>query len=177
MGTQHLVLLLINVIGGAAVIGSYVLGVQGQPGGLNALWGGVPGSIRPVYGVSRLLAAAGYLAVLYFVFFRLSPEQVSFGGRFGFGLLYLVFVGILLPSAFWMPLTNMYLAGASTGLWVAIRTVLALVGLASIVLVCALYSLHGQQGGTAYWVAVAGSAYFAFHTAVLDAIIWAALFK
>jgi hypothetical protein len=76
-----------------------------------------------------------------------------------------------------MPLTNMYVASPSTGLWIGIRTVLALVGLASIGLLVALLTLQGKVPGIAYWLAVGGSAYFAFHTAILDAIIWAALFK
>jgi hypothetical protein len=40
-----------------------------------------------------------------------------------------------------------------------------------------LISLHSQQSGVAYWAAVTGACYFAFHTAVLDAIFWPALFK
>jgi hypothetical protein len=51
------------------------------------------------------------------------------------------------------------------------------VGLASASLVWALLSLQTKTPGIAYWLAVAGSSYFAFHTLVLDAIIWAALFK
>jgi hypothetical protein len=39
-----------------------------------------------------------------------------------------------------------------------------------------LLNLH-ERSGAAYWLAVAGGIYFAFHTFVLDAIIWAALFK
>ena len=42
MGTQQIILLIINVIGGVAVIGSYVLGLRGQSGGADVLWGGVP---------------------------------------------------------------------------------------------------------------------------------------
>jgi uncharacterized membrane protein len=76
-----------------------------------------------------------------------------------------------------MPLTNVYVGNQSTGTWIAVRTVLILVGLASIALVWALLSLHSKNHGIAYWLAVAGSGYFAFHTAVLDAIVWAALFR
>jgi len=173
MRRQQLILLLINVVGGVAVIGSYVYGVQAQPGGLDALWGGVPESIRPLYGVSMLIAAAGYLAVIHFLMLRLVPEDTSFGGSLDFSLLYPIFVGILLPSAFWMPLTNVYLASPGAVTWFAVRAVLALVGLASIALVWALVSLRRHHGGAAFWLAVAGSAYFAFHTAILDAIIWA----
>ena len=76
-----------------------------------------------------------------------------------------------------MPLTNLYVANPSTAMWVGVRTVLALVGIGSIALVWALLSLQAKVPGISYWLAVAGSAYFAFHTAVLDAIVWAALFK
>jgi hypothetical protein len=177
MATQHIILLIINVIGGAAVIGSYIFGLSSQAGAANVLWGGVPSNIRPVYTVSMVLSALGYFAFLYFIFFRLAPSEVSIAGVFGFSLFYVIFLLILIPSAFWMPLTNVYVSNPGTGMWILVRTVLALVGLASIALVWALLSLKSGNSGVAYWAAVVGSAYFAFHTAVLDAIIWAALFK
>ena len=59
MGTQQIILLIINILGGAAVIGSYVFGLNGQSGGANVLWGGVPNNIRPVYTVSMILSALG----------------------------------------------------------------------------------------------------------------------
>ena len=76
-----------------------------------------------------------------------------------------------------MQLTNVYVGNPSTGIWIWVRTVLALVGLASIALVLALITLQGKVPGASYWLAVIGSGYFAFHTAILDAVIWAALFK
>ena len=41
MKIEQVVLLIINIFGGAAVIGSYILGLKGQSGGANVLWGGV----------------------------------------------------------------------------------------------------------------------------------------
>jgi hypothetical protein len=177
MTTPQIILLVINIIGGGAVIGSYIFGLNAQTGGANVLWGGVPENIRPVYFVSMLLSALGYFAFLYYIFFRLDPAQISIAGVTGFTMFYVIFLVILIPSAFWMPLTNMYVGNPGPGLWIAVRTVLALVGLASIALLVALLTLQGKVPGTAYWLAVAGSGYFAFHTAILDAIIWAALFK
>ena len=75
-----------------------------------------------------------------------------------------------------MPLTNLYVGTPSTGTWVIIRIILALVGIGSIALVWALLTLQAREG-VSYWLAVAGGGYFAFHTAILDAIIWAALFR
>ena len=177
MATQQIILLVINVVGGIAVIGSYILGLNTQSGGANVLWGGVPSNIRPVYGVSMILSALGYFAFLYFILFKLVPDEVLIGGRFGFSLFYVIFLVILIPSALWMPLSNVYVGNPGTGIWIGIRTVLALVGIASIALVWALLSLQTKVPGVPYWLAVAGSAYFAFHTAILDAVIWAMLFR
>jgi hypothetical protein len=164
----QIVLLLINIVGGVAVIGSYVLGLRGESRGADALWGGVPARIRPVYTVSMILSAIGYLAVLYYAFFELVPDEVEIGGRFGFVLFIPIFVLMLIPSALWMPLSNLYVDNPRTGTWIAIRTVLFIVGLASIALAWALFALEPNDHGVAY---------FAFHTFILDAILWAALFR
>jgi len=177
MGTQQIVLLVINIVGGAAVIGSYIFGLNTQSGGANVLWGGVPANIRPVYTVSMVLSALGYFAFLYYIFFRLTPSEVSIAGVSGFTLFYVIFLLILIPSAFWMPLTNLYVNNPSMGIWIWVRTVLTIVGLASIALLWALLTLQGKVPGTSHWLAIVGSGYFAFHTSILDAIVWAALFK
>lgn len=177
MATPQIILLVINILGGIAVIGSYIIGLSGQTGSANALWGGVPASIRPVYGASMILSALGYFAFIYFIVFRLVPAEVNIAGRFGFSLFYAIFLLILIPSALWMPLTKAYVANYATGTWVAIRIVLFVVGLASIALVWALLSLQTKIPAVPYWLAVAGSAYFAFHTFILDALVWTALFK
>jgi hypothetical protein len=172
-----IILLIINIVGGVAVIGSYILGLRGESRGANALWGGVPTRIRPVYTVSMILSAIGYLASLYFIFFELVPEDVEIGGRFGFVLFIPIIVLMLFPSALWMPLSNLYVDKPKTGTWIAVRTVLFIVGLASIALAWAFFALEPNDRGVAYWFAVVGSCYFAFHTFILDAIVWAALFR
>ncbi|MBN1176660.1 MAG: hypothetical protein JXA51_03160 [Dehalococcoidales bacterium] len=173
MGTQQTILLIINIVGGVAVILSYVYGLRGQAGGANVLWGGVSEGIRPVYFVSMILSAIGYFAFIYYLLFRINPSEISVE----YSLFYVIFIVILVASAFWMPLTNLYVSNPGTGLWIGIRTVLALVGLGSIALVWALLISQAEPRGLAYWFAVSGAGYFAFHTAILDAIVWAALFK
>jgi hypothetical protein len=177
METQQLILLAINITGGIAVIGSYIFGIRAQPGGANTLWGGVPSNIRPVYGISMILSALGYFAFLYFILFEIVPDEVLIGSRFGFSLFYAIFLVILLPSALWMPLTNLYVGKPNRGIKSGVRTVLGLVGLASIALAWAILSLETKTPSVPYWLAVAGSSYFAFHTAILDGIIWSVLFK
>ena len=173
MPIQKIILLIINIIGGIAVIGSYVWGLKAGTGGANALWGGTPASVKPIYTVSMLISALGYFAFIYFILFRLDTAEI----KPGFWIFYLIFLGILGASTFWMPLTNIFLANPGTALWIGIRAVLAIVGLSSCALAWVLISLHAKETGLAYWLAVAGSAYFAFHTAVLDMILWPIFFK
>jgi hypothetical protein len=173
MGTQQIILLIINIMGGAAVMLSYVYGLKEQTGGANVLWGGVPQGIRPVYTVSMIISALGYFAFIFYILLRADPVD----SNFSYSLYWVIFIVILGASAFWMPLTNMYVNNGGTGLWIAIRGVLALVGLGSIALVWVLLGVHTNAHGTAWWLAVVGACYFAFHTAILDAIVWAALFK
>ena len=177
MKNQHILLLAINIIGGMAVIGSYIFGIDTQPAGADVLWGGIPTNIRPIYAISMVLAALGYFAFSYYIFFKIDPQQTDIGGIFNFSFYYLIFVLILIPSAFWMPLTNIYIDSPGTGLWIGICSVLAVVGLTSIALLWSFINLKPRIPGLTYWLAVAGSGYFAFHTAILDAIIWTALFK
>ena len=176
MKKQQVILLVINVIGGAAVIGGYMQGLLTHTEGANALWGGISGSVRPLYGISMIAAALGYFAFLYFIMLRLIPSEVRIAGRFGFRLFYLIFVGILVPSAFWMPLTYAMINNPGNGLWVGICTVLTLVGLASCALVWTLLTLQHKKPTKSYRLAVIGSGYFCFHTAVLDMLLWPVLF-
>lgn len=176
MAVEQIILLVINIVGGIAVVGGYWLGLRGGSGASDALWGGVPKRIRPVYFVSMLLSAAGYLAVIYYVLFDLVPDEVTMGSA-GFELFYPLFILILIPSAFWMPWTKRYVQRPSTGWWAAVRAVLFVVGLASIALAWAFFALEPNDGSAAYWAATVGATYFAFHTFVLDALLWAALFQ
>ena len=176
MELEQIVLGLINVAGGALVIGSYVQGALAHPRVRGDAWGGVPARIKPLYTVSMLLAAAGYFAFTYFVLFRLNPDDVKVGGVFGFGLFYALYALILLPSAIWMPLTFAMLERPRHWLWWAIRITLLVVGLASLCLLAALLLLTPSESSAVYWLAIAGVVAFCVQTALLDALVWPVYF-
>jgi hypothetical protein len=171
MFSPKTIILIINLVGGIAVIGSYILGLAGKANGANTLWGGTPAGIKPLYTISMIISALGYFAFISYMLFKLDVSAVNLG------LLYGAFLGILVASAFWMPLTNLYVKNPAVILWLGIRLVLVIVGLASILLAAIIVSLHTKETGTVYWLAVAGSVYFAFHTAVLDMLLWPVFFK
>ena len=176
MNRQKIILLLINIAGGIAVIGSYIYGLNAQSAGTAVLWGGVPENIQPIYAVSMIISAVSYFAFLYYLLFKLNPKEITIYKKFGYSLYYWIFIAILLPSAFWMPLTNLYVANPVIAYWILIRIVLFVVGFASLALVWALIKTSPYTEGIPRRAAIAGSIYFTFHTLILDAVVWAQLF-
>ena len=179
MGALHQArrsLLWLNVLGGIAVLASYAHGLASNPLTRGAVWGEVPEALRPLYTLNMLLAAAGYFAFSFFVFFRLDPERTRIAGRFGYGAFHACYALILVPSALWLPLTFEMLEAPSGALWLAIRVTLALVGLGSLGLMLAIATVKPHDAPGARWVAIAGALAFSLQTAVLDALVWPAYF-
>lgn len=177
MPIPQILLIILNVLGGAAVIGSYAQGSISHGGNLNILWGNISTSVRPVYFISMILSAVGYFLFSYFILFRLDPATVKVAGKIGFEVFFLIITGMLLFSALWMPFTYSYVDTPNSSTWLAIRIVLFLVAISSCALVWALLSLNIKTPSLPYWLAVIGSAYFAFHTLILDGFLWPALYK
>lgn len=168
-------LLLLDVVGGSAVLASYALWIGSRANAGEALWGGIDGSARALYTVSMFAATAGFLEFTSFIL-RADPTQVRIGRR-GFEWIVTLHALFLLPSALWMPLTFEYLATPTAARWWAVRLALAITGLASLGLVIALLRWRPRPHGIGWPLAVAGAIAFAFQTAVLDALIWPALFR
>ena len=170
-------LIAVILIGGLAVLGSYLWGVLARPDAGQTLWGGVPRSIRPFYTVNMLLAAAGYFPFTFYILFRLDPGTTRVAGRFGYGLFSWLYAAILLPSALWLPLVYVAIEQSSQAwLWV-VRAALILVGAASLGILTALLKTRPQRAGIAYRLAVVGSVFFCIQTAVLDAAVWGVFFR
>ena len=60
MHYQQWILLVVILVFGAGVIGSYVQGISANPGGAEKLWGGVTGALRTFNYIAMLLAVAGF---------------------------------------------------------------------------------------------------------------------
>jgi uncharacterized membrane protein len=171
------IVLIINVIGGIAVIGSYVQGILSHPGTGNALWGGIPSSMRLYYTIGMLLSAAGYFAFSYFILFRIEPEGLKIAGVFNYLAFAAIFFIILGASSLWMPLTYNYINNPDHGTWIGIRIVLFTVAIGTLLLVLSLLTMRPREISTAYWLAVGGATAFFLHTGILDAFLWPALFR
>jgi hypothetical protein len=177
MHPQKWLMVVINIVGGIAVLGSYALGILTHPNAGQILWAGVPQSIRPFYTAGMLLAALGYFAFTYFILFRLDPQATRVTHRFGFGLFNTLYALILFPSALWMPLTFLAVERSGLAIYWLVRLVLAVVGIASVGLFVALLKVTPPRPLWAQRLALVGSAAFLIQTAILDAIVWGAFFR
>ena len=176
MNSARLKLLIINLVGGLSVLGSYVYGLEGHPETRGQIWGGIPDSLQPLYTVSMFLAAAGYFAFTYFIFFRLDPERSQLGSSKGLGRFNLLYVLILLPSALWLPLTFEMIEAPSRALWWSICIVLWVVGAASLALLAAIVKVRSPGADRVRWVGIVGCVLFSIQTALLDALVWPAYY-
>jgi hypothetical protein len=177
MKTYRWQLLGINFLGGSAVIGSYILWLTGRPGAVDALWGGVSVSIRPFYTAGMLLAAAGYFAFTFFLLFRMDPAKVKVFGCCDARVFHLLYLGILIPSALWMPITFWAIDGQSVLMVWVVRVILILVALFSLGLLAALLGTRPREPAWAHALAVIGVICFCIQTVILDAIVWGTAFR
>jgi hypothetical protein len=174
MSKEKKSLLLVNILGGIAVIGSYIWGLLTHPGSGNMLWGNIPAGLVPVYTVNMFLAATGYLCFTAFVIFFLDPSKTQINIRAGYKGFLVLYLLILVPSALWMPLTYLMLDNPSSLLWFAIRLVLLLVGVGGLGMLSALLSLRPRT--RLNLVAFIGCIFFCIQVVLLDAFIWPAFF-
>jgi hypothetical protein len=176
MHPQKRTLLWINIVGGAAVLGSYVWGFTAIPDAGTVLWGTLPEHLRRLSTMWMPLAVVGYFLFTYLLLFRLRPEETQIARRFGFAAFNWIYALILFPSALWMPLSILALENPDALQVWAVRLALWVVGLASLLLVGALLALRPRRPAIAYWLAAAGSIAFAVQTVVMDAALWVAYF-
>lgn len=168
-------LLLINVLGGLAVLGSYAWGFLSYPNAGNILWGGVPDNLRSLYTISMFLAAAGYFVFSTYIL-HLSPEDTMIQNQPGYRVFMFAFAGILIPSALWLPLTVLAVGQTNQALVWLVRLDLALVALASIGMFISLLMVKPRKTFWYHRLAILGCVLFCFQTVVLDAIVWAVNF-
>lgn len=176
MQAQRQLMLAINVLGGITVLGSYAHGLLTHPETRAALWGDVPRGLVPLYTVSMLLAAVGYLPLFSYLLLKVDPEQARVAGAWSYATFNALFALVLVPSTLWMPLTFLMIDHPSRLLWWAIRVDLWLVALGAVGLLAAVLNVSPRGPAVFHWAAVAGALALCLQTAVLDAFVWPAFF-
>ena len=174
---QPSLFLLINVTGGIAVLGSYVVGLAYFPEYRNDLWGGIRGTWKPVLGISMLFATAGYLTFFYFAFFKGGEYFFKVNTFIGIPPATLLVTIFLISAAFWMPASIAYIHTENSSWWfvtVALLciTALSLTSLAGLVSFTSVNSIPITD-----WIAcTTGLTLITAHCLFVDAIFWVVFF-
>jgi hypothetical protein len=161
--------ILVVVLGLIGVVISYSFGLKSMPGGVDALWGNTPESIRPLYFLTTTLAFLGFSLVFIFLVFRTDLMNYYPFSRST--------IVIMVASMLWLPYTVTMIEHPERFTWIKVRLVLLLVALGSWFIFRRLTRLLDENYGKWRIAAIAGSALFLFHTLVMDAILWPHLFR
>ena len=167
---------LINLIGGVAVLGSYFLGLLYFADLREGLWGGVSGNLRIVFTLSMVGAAVGYLAFCYLMVFGGFGTSIN-GSYLQWAIPSLVAI-FLISAATWMPATSVYLNTSNSFWWMLSVIVLWTTALPLLILTASLlfHSPESLENSVKY-ISVVGLGWITFHCLVLDACIWVVLFR
>ena len=162
----------INILGGISVLSTYAHGLISHVELREHLWGGITESIRPFYTINMLLATAGYFFFTSYVInkmFRIKNDQFN---KIDFVIINILYAGIIIPSALWMPMTFQILTDSSDLLWIGIRIILLIVGLSSSGLILFFFFSRIRTNDWHYFAGVMGLIPFWIQTMILDALVW-----
>jgi hypothetical protein len=175
MHPEKRLLAVLIILGGTAVLGSYVYGFAFWPDALAAMWGGVPDAIRPLYTGWMFVAATGFFVYSSLFLLRTDPDTARVLGG-GYRRITLCYALVLVGSALWMPLTKVLLDAPGGGNWWLVKSALYAVAAGSIGIVVACARIEPNPSPGLRRAALLGALAFSFQTVVLDALIWPALF-
>lgn len=163
---------LINIIGGIAVLGSYVYGILAFPELRQSLWGGIDGRWRIIFTLSMLPAAIGYLIFAHSTLFRGGVLELQNSMLLIRILPHIFTVLFLFSSSIWMPATLSYLSTGNIAWWHAATTALWVTACSLIALLSLTTLLYVAEPSRQTLVGLFGLTYITFHCLVLDAVIW-----
>ena len=81
--------LLINIIGGIAVLGGYAIALINNPETRNQLWGGVPENLRLWITAFMFISAFGYCFAMYYLIFDEGLSLGFFWGKYDLSLIHI----------------------------------------------------------------------------------------
>ena len=164
--TKRYIFYAINIIGGISVLYSYAHGLSTHIELRENLWGDIPLFIRPYYTLNMILAAIGY-----FFFTNYILKKIVVNNHKHLNLINILYAGIIVPSAIWMPMTFEILKNPTDLLWLGIQIVLFIVGLSTTVLILFFFSKI-RQNNWHFYIGILGLIPFWIQTMILDALIW-----
>ena len=164
--------IVLNVVGGVAVLGSYALCIVGWPEESPLLWGAIPPSIIPVYTANMFVAAFGFFLFSWRVLRWCDVDSSQFVGGRTFKFLIACYAAMLIGSALWMPL-SLYAVVNNLG-WLTpfIVVDLGIVAVGSLGILVCMITMTPQGSRASRVASIVGACLFCSQTVLLDFCIW-----
>ena len=173
---QKYILFSINILFGSILLYSYYRGMNNNPGIGIKLWGGVPQIITTYIITSMFISAIGYFFFTYYMLFFVDNNSIKVFNVFNYTFFIVTYLFILIPSCLWIDFSIFYINNPSNLLWIVICAILYTVGIFSILLLIGFYNIKPENPSYLYYIALIGCVCFAFHTMILDGLLWTLLF-
>ncbi len=170
------IFLLVNLIGGTTVIGSYVFSIAFFPEHRESFWGGIDGNLRRVFTISMVPAAVGYLIFACFMVSKSEVLEFNQDDLINGYAPIILSVIFLIASTVWMPTLALYLDSNQPIWWHISLTSLWITALTLMILTVFAGAKFATVPTTEGLLAIIGLIYITFHCTILDAIIWRSKF-
>ena len=171
---QTTIFLVVNIIGGILVLGSYLICFIQFPEERTKLWGEVPKKTQQRIVPFMLLAAAGYLITSWWFWQVIEPNSLNLPGGFTYVGIIAFFALLLALSTAWMPVSVLAIKKRSN-LWKNITICILLgVSIAScfiLFLVCTA-TVEKNDISLGQVLAIIGWSFLCIQTVFWDGILW-----
>ena len=163
--------LIVNVIGGIFVVGGYVVGFSLFSEAKETMWGGINSSQKPIFQISMIFAALGYLLFCYIAMFKFGHNWSNLMDIDAVIVLILS-ASFLMSAALWLPLGIWYQETGVRTAFVLMVLVLWVTALSLLAITLLLVFREMEISLVTKVIACLGIGYITFHCLVFDAIIW-----
>ena len=168
--------LIINVIGGIAVLGGYVIALINHPKTRGELWRGVPENLRFWITLFMFISAFGYCFAMYYLIFQDGLDLDFFGGKLNINFMKGLLIIFLITAACWIHTTFAYLEHGNQILWTFVQLELWLTGITVFLMMIGVATANGVNNSFLHNTSVIGLGIISFHCLVLDAMLWISRF-
>lgn len=171
---QTTIFLVVNIIGGVLVLGSYFICFIQFPQERTNLWGGLSKKTQQKIVPFMLLAAGGYLVTSWWFWQIVEPDFVNFPGKFTYLSSITLFAIFLALSSVWMPVAVLAIKTRSTVLQTTTNSVLTGVSISSLLILFLVCTATVETNGISLGqvISIVGWSFLCFQTVFLDGILW-----
>lgn len=164
--------LLVNILGGISVLGSYCVGLIASPNHRQDLWGGITIGLRKTFIGSMVLATVGYLLFLHYMLFHSGLHAPADDFLISGYLPSILCATFLVSSSVWMPSTLAHISCRRPFWWGLSLTSLWITSISLLVLTVLVMVQYNEGQWLSKTIGTIGILYITAHCILLDSVVW-----